>query len=103
MTEYIELTDLWSAPFDYIIDTCGSSVAQGFVDRVNEIKPADVRPVVRGEWINTDAFDKESNVKCSECEMEFDYIDGICYLCAGHRLPNFCPNCGADMRGTQDE
>lgn len=86
MAKYIELTDLWSAPFDYIIDTCGSSVAQGFVDRVNEIKPADVRPVVRGKWKVTSIY-----IKCLEC--------GECFMLIPQ---NFCPNCGADMRETKE-
>lgn len=87
MAEYIELTDLWSSPFDYIIDTCGSSVAQGFVDRVNEIKPADVRPVVRGHWeIQAVGIDGE-DVFCSVCK------------CGSNRpYWPFCPMCGADMR-----
>ena len=96
MTEYIDK----QAAIDAIESVpAGNWSSKRYVGEIERILPAYVRPVVRGEWINTDAFDKESNVKCSECEMEFDYIDGICYLCAGHRLPNFCPNCGADMRG----
>lgn len=88
MAEYIELTDLWSAPFDYIIDTCGSSVAQGFIDRVNEIKPADVRPVKHGKWIvKTDSEGKTYGV-CSRCGYE-QY--------AGHL--KYCPECGGKMDG----
>ena len=60
-------------------------------------------PKVRGEWIKIDKYDKESNVQCSACLEEFDYIDGVCYLCHGYELPLFCPNCGADMRGDNDE
>ena len=87
MAEYIELTDLWSAPFDYIIDTCGSSVAQGFVDRVNEIKLADVRPVRRGRWVRNNG-----RWCCDKCTCQAVAI----------RSP-FCPNCGADMRGGDAE
>lgn len=87
MAEYIELTDLWSAPLDYIIDTCGSSVAQGFIDRVNEIKPANVRPVVHGRWIDYD--DDYGALCCSVCDKDAP---------EDTRWP-FCPNCGADMRG----
>ena len=58
---------------------------------------ADVVERKRGEWIKIDKYDKESNVQCSVCLEEFDYIDGVCYLCHGYELPLFCPNCGAEM------
>lgn len=48
---------------------------------------ADVRPVVRGKWI--DGF-------CSACHTEaiteWNDVGGE------YALSNFCPNCGADMR-----
>ena len=56
----------------------------------------------KGEWIKIDKYDKESNVQCSVCLEDFDYIDGVCYLCHGYELPLFCPNCGADMRGEEE-
>ena len=50
---------------------------------------ADVRPVVRGEWIP--APEKGDCIyRCSQCGYEIDS-----YLC---EAKNFCPNCGADMR-----
>ena len=70
--------------------------------RIDSLPNADVRPVVRGEWIKIDKYDNESNVQCSACLEEFDYVDGVCYLCHGYELPLFCPNCGADMRGQKD-
>ena len=42
----------------------------------------------RGRWI---PVDNGHHVRCSEC--------GRC----GFASNNFCPNCGADMRGTDDE
>ena len=42
----------------------------------------------RGEWI---PVDNGHHVRCSEC--------GRC----GFASNNFCPNCGADMRGKDDE
>lgn len=59
---------------------------------VDKSPAADVKPVVRGEW------------------QEIDY-DGVgflyyeCPFCGEHSFhePNFCPNCGADMRGDNDD
>ena len=55
-------------------------------DSLKSIPAADVRPVVRGKWIKNGW-----SIRCSEC---------------GHDMPfsvrNFCPNCGADMRGGED-
>ena len=48
-----------------------------------------------GEWI-----EKTEVVDCST------FHDRRCSLCGcwvGMSRPNFCPNCGADMRGEQDE
>jgi hypothetical protein len=54
------------------------------------LSPADVVPVRHGKWI--------SDVFCSECgwinEVEPGFIGGT-------KGFNFCPNCGADMRGDE--
>lgn len=51
------------------------------------LPPADVRPVVRGQWIDYD--DDYGALCCSVCEKDAP---------EDTRWP-FCPNCGADMRG----
>ena len=66
------------------------------IDAIDGAEPADVQPVKHGEW---EREEYSPYVKCSHCGMAFDYADGLLYLVAGSRLPNFCPNCGADMRG----
>lgn len=56
--------------------------------------PADVKPVVRGEWI--DKFNKgKAHMQsfCSACGKHSG-IGGI----ESNRHKPFCPNCGADMR-----
>lgn len=73
---------------------------------VKSIPPADVLPVVRGEWI----WDPNG--------MDFNLGAWLCSKCScqNNNLPlnknlnplmfsgsNFCPNCGADMRGNKDE
>lgn len=45
----------------------------------------------KGKWIH----DNPNTFKCSRCNK---YLDISC----GNMKMNFCPNCGADMRGDSD-
>ena len=72
---------------------------QGFFDlpdgvlfEIDDQPTADVRENVRGEWIHDEVTMNGNtvftpNAKCSICD---------CYV---YQESNFCPNCGADMRG----
>lgn len=63
----------------------------GFISAVKNCPAADVRPVARGRWkIQGGGF-----VKCTSCMTLMFNAD------TPHEW-NFCPNCGADMRGEQD-
>ena len=59
---------------------------------INEIPTADVRENVRGAWLKGEYYSngyKEEWIfpYCSICHYETD------------KMYNFCPNCGAEMRG----
>ena len=56
-----------------------------------------VRPVVRGEWQEKAVWDDVVFV-CSNCEEPWTLIEGT----PEQNNMNFCPNCGADMRGIED-
>lgn len=56
-------------------------------DFINELPAADVQPVKRGEW---EESENELNKFCSCCKK----VCGTIY-----DTENYCPNCGADMRG----
>ncbi|MGI5958997.1 MAG: hypothetical protein ACOX60_06250 [Massiliimalia sp.] len=56
---------------------------------IDSMPAADVRPVVRGKWVKTDVGIYE----CSICAHPETVHEVLRY--------NFCPNCGADMRGEQ--
>ena len=61
---------------------------------INNAPAADVAPVVHGRWVDKMVRDWH----CSECGKKVPrqvYFDGYCYA---DKL-NYCPNCGADMRG----
>lgn len=51
---------------------------------------ADVRENVRGEWLSGDCM----GASCSKCGEYFSFRT----FSEVHNF-NFCPNCGADMRG----
>ena len=59
------------------------------------IPSADVRNNIHGVWIYhiSDIFPAESTKECSICHAE------QCISCDDE----FCPHCGADMRGKNDE
>ncbi len=53
----------------------------------------------KGAWIKACGIDHTCNV----CQYSYmDYVDGWEYEPSG-KLPNFCPNCGADMRGGNND
>ena len=53
-----------------------------------------------GRWIPDDS---ELGIKCNKCGKSFsDYVNaGTGYMFL-EETPNFCPNCGADMRGEKN-
>ena len=55
-----------------------------------EKKSADVRPAVRGRWLYETEIEGHACGECSACH-KIRVID------------NFCPNCGADMRGGDEQ
>lgn len=63
-------------------------------DAIRAIHAADVRPVVRGRWNKTAALApfEDDRFECSVCGS-WPWWCGV----TDANLPNFCPNCGADM------
>lgn len=60
---------------------------------IKAIPPADVRPVVRGCWVFNE---EDGHCYCSECGGVSPMDDQNGDECD---CPNYCPNCGADLRG----
>jgi hypothetical protein len=60
------------------------------IHAIKEMPAADVRPVVRAKWV-----DVGPDMTCSACGFS---CDDPWYLAEA----NYCPNCGADMRGETD-
>lgn len=72
------------------VDVCRYRTDPGSKDCLCKHSAADVRPVVRGRWL---------------CETEIEgHACGECSACHKIRvIDNFCPNCGADMRGGSEQ
>ena len=59
------------------------------LEEIDKQPTADVRENVHGEWIEQGLSPYEGIRRCSVCEKVYDIREQF----------NFCPNCGADMRG----
>ena len=60
---------------------------------IYDIKAADVRENTKGRWVIKPGIGEF----CSKCNFDVgNDFDALSYV-------NFCPNCGADMRGVKDE
>lgn len=82
---------------------------------IEDFKPADVRPVVRGKWVwrhrhrggfrrvsGEDDFGVRHTITVDE---RYAIDDPYCPYCGKLNesvFLNFCPNCGADMRETKE-
>lgn len=68
------------------------SVAYGVKKIIDEQPTADVRENVKGEWLYKGLdFEIDSLYQCSACK-HYHWSKS-----------NYCPNCGADMRGDKDD
>ena len=84
MSDLIERGDAIKALYKY------NFVTKEVIEREIMSIPSADRP--RGEWIEQED-DYHHYWECSECGMGVGLDD----------IRNFCPNCGADMRGKDDE
>ena len=97
MAEYIEREDLLELyrMDDPVLNENGHVPLPVIRQNVMDIPAADVAPVRHGRWeMNSDRPD---NIICTNCDAGFDVWK--------HEAKdfNYCPNCGADMRGSNDE
>ena len=80
-------------------DECCSEypATQIIYDTTEAIERLPIIQPKRGRWISADAIFGGVPFYCSECgENTLDTV-------MGKPRWNFCPNCGADMRGEQDD
>lgn len=96
MAEYITKEFALSCVDSFLSKTGMPIAAQYFYDCFRECEVSDVQPVKHGKWIDTYTWTMFHEFKssgrgehfwCSECEQ------------GQKQKSNYCPNCGADMRG----
>lgn len=78
-----------------IIDYLGiryASCLDDVRDMLNDQPTIEAAPVVHGKWVKY-----SFSCVCTQCEKEFE-DDDIRRIMGEGKMPNFCPNCGADMR-----
>lgn len=99
MDDYIKRSYALKAVCDYCVMNCDvdEEKCHQYDFMQNNIPAADVRENVRGKWKNTVAF----HIECSECGCNISANKGIVFFTHDSKY-NFCPNCGADMRGNEE-
>ena len=100
MAEYIEREALLIEHERYITEHPEVRLWTWSARLILNAPAADVRPVVRGKWVehNYDPEYLSCDFSCSECNVyleEYYFGEG---QWPGKTDHYFCPNCGADMR-----
>ena len=95
MAEYIDRDVAIALAKDIIVPTkSGHDYRHRCIDPQDlaELPAADVRPVVQGRWIKPTRVPDSMLDECSICGFD-----------AGAYTFNFCPNCGAQMIGGDED
>ena len=87
MAEYIERE---AAVESFMSEFPDAHYPRWYAEKLKELPTADVAEVRHGEWIK---YPHNSGIYCSRCRHKRRYKDAN---------DNYCPNCGADMRGVED-
>lgn len=102
MAEYIEREAALNADFkipakrlDTRIKTARDAV-QAYANYIAALPAADVKPVVRSRWVINNG--RYTCMNCTHVEPYYTDDNQVLY----HAHWNFCPNCGADMRGEEE-
>ena len=108
--DFIKRSDALLAAFDLYVRDCSALLNNGIPyqhikNALRTIKAIDVQPVVHGKWIPFEFGDYHWH-KCSVCGIAdqhiivtIRYVNGEENSTDIEAVRNFCPNCGADMRG----
>ena len=92
MKRMIDAQDAFNVLTDYYHHK-SSTQHLALQEALNKVPTADAEPVRHGKWIYTRYYTWE----CSECKK--NPTSGMGYVQSKDELFDFCPHCGADMRG----
>ncbi len=77
-------------PLDFIANHAGMNIADA-IKEAYEQGSKDAQERKRGEWINHRNDDGHNIADCDQCGEAMQWFDDDI-------KPNFCPNCGAEMK-----
>lgn len=82
-----------------ILSTWMNAYREKILSVIREQPTIEVAPVVHGEWERTNITceDGWALYRCTNCDWHTTYY----YSFSASPTYNFCPNCGADMRGKE--
>lgn len=93
MKDYIEREALIKEGWHLERQVYGNGYVAIEIKQLKDVPAAGVKPVARGEWIADDIADNIFHCNICDGDAPVDCTSGREYE------SNFCPNCGADMRG----
>ena len=72
----------------------------GAIDDIRALPSVDR---LRGEWVEDPI--NENIRQCSSCKVSYtkDFLKSMTLYAEPKEVPNYCPNCGAKMKGADDE
>lgn len=77
---------------------CRACADADAMDILIDIPAADVQPVKRGRWVQYNRNGEETYIECTNCCVPSRPRHLQMVTRTGEGLPDYCPNCGADMR-----
>ena len=93
MSDYISRADAIGAVVSWTVEDRPHEVMPtDLVDRIKALPSADA---VQGEWIEVEDYNGDVHYKCDQCGEEWTFPYGT----PKENNANFCPNCGARMKG----
>lgn len=99
--------ELWDEDDEYVLGQRNQYRSDRFA--IEHVSSADVRKNVRGKWIERECGEEDKAegwqtvIVCTECDFPATTFYSEDLESRTQIRTDFCPNCGADMRGAKHE